>query len=221
MSGGGLRRAGFTLLEVMVATMILGMLTFAIHRFVTTTLRAIDATTVMSEERSEVTSVTRIVQSLLNDLPMQRPGMITGKANKFHDLSADELTWITRSGPGVMTGAAPGEYRVTLTVQPSEKDVSVLELGLRRELVTADEKSEVDFFTRGGSDAKYNWLPLIKPIAALEIRYWDPRNNSLLSKWTDPNARPSFVQLKIWKQAGDLPVDVIMPIPSSRMQQTP
>ena len=101
-----------------------------------------------------------------------------GKQIKLKGVSTDELTWLCREGQGVMTGAAPGEYRVTFTAQESEKDKSVLELGLRRELVTPDEKSDMDFFKRGGAAAKYNWLPLYRPVAGVEIRYWDARLNS-------------------------------------------
>src|SRR6187402_2528101 len=91
------RRAGFTLIEVMTATLILALLTFSLYRFISTTLRALDATTQLSDERREVEALTRVVQSLLNDLPVQATGVLTGKANQFHDLSADELSWLCRS----------------------------------------------------------------------------------------------------------------------------
>jgi prepilin-type N-terminal cleavage/methylation domain-containing protein len=211
------RRRAFTLIEVMTATLILALLTFALYRFISTTLRALDATTAFSEERQALDALARVVQAQLNDLPMRGSGVLLGKANKFHDLSSDEITWLCRAGPGLMTGAAPGEYRVTLTVQPSQDNSAELELGLRRELVNAAAKSEVDFFTRGNSN-KYNWLPLIRPVSALEIRYWDPRINSELKQWTDLNARPSFVHLKIWKHADELPYDTILPVPAARLQ---
>ena len=212
-------RRGFTLIEVMIATLILAMLVFALYRFISTTLRALDATTQLSEERQGIEALTRLVQSQLNDLPARGSGVLLGKANQFQDLASDEMTWLCHAGQGVMTGAAPGEYRVTLTVQPAKDEKKELELGLRRELVTADAKSQVDFFTRGGGSAKYNWLPLIRPIAALEIRYWDARTNSKIKQWSDLNARPSYVQMKIWKRADDLPYEVILPVPAARLQQ--
>jgi hypothetical protein len=159
------------------------------------------------------------VQAQLSDLPVHGSGVLLGKANQFHDLSSDEMTWLCRAGQGVMTGAAPGEYRVTLTVQPAKDHAAELELGLRREAVTADAKSDVDFFQRGSGTAKYNWLPLIRPVAALEIRYWDARTNSQIKQWNDLNARPTFVHMKIWKRADDLPYDVILPVPAAHLQQ--
>jgi len=212
------RRRGFTLLEVMTATLIVALLTMALYRFIGSTLRALSATTDLAEERESVDALTRLVQSQLNDLPVHGSGVLLGKANQFHDLASDEMAWLCRAGQGVMTGAAPGEYRVTLTVQPAEDEKSALELGLRREIANADAKSEVDFFTRGSGNTRYNWLPLIKPVAALEIRYWDARTNSIIKNWNDLNARPAFVHMKIWKHADDLPYDVILPVPAARLQ---
>jgi len=211
-------RPGFTLLEVMIATVIVGMLTFALHRFIATTLKALNLTTEISEERQEVDALTRVVQAQLNDLPVTGQGVLVGKANRFNNLSSDEMTWLCRAGQGVMTGAAPGEYRVTLTVQPTQDDKKVLELGLRREVATAESKTEIDFFTRGSGTAKYNWLPLIRPVAELEIRYWDPRTRSMINQWNDLNSRPTIVQLKLRKHPDEPPYEVILPVPSARLQ---
>jgi prepilin-type N-terminal cleavage/methylation domain-containing protein len=211
------RRRGFTLIEVMISALILALLVFALYRFISTTLRALDASMQISEERQSIEALVRLVRIQLNDLPARGSGVLLGKANQFKGLASDELTWLCRAGSGVMTGAAPGEYRVTLTVQPSKDNASELELGLRRELATPDAKSDIDFFQRGAG-TKYNWLPLIRPVAALEIRYWDPRTNSQIKQWNDLNTRPRFVHMKIWKNADDLPFDAILPIAASQLQ---
>ncbi len=211
-------RAGFTLLEVIIATAIIALLTMSLYGFITTTLQAIEGTTVLTEERRSLVAVTELIGAQLNELPPRKNGVLLGKQLKIKGVSTDELTWLCREGQGVMTGAAPGEYRVTFTAQESEQDRSILELGLRRELVTPDEKSDVDFFQRGGAGGKYNWLPLYRPVAGVEMRYWDPRLNSPVAQWNDPNARPAFVHLKIWKTAEDLPFEVVLPVPSWRVQ---
>ena len=211
-------RAAFTLLEVIIATMVIALLTMSLYGFINTTLQAIRATTELTEERQSLIAVTTLIGSQLNELPPRTPGVLLGKQLKIKGVSTDELTWICREGQGVMTGAAPGEYRVTFTAQESEKDKSVLEIGLRRELVTPDEKSDMDFFQRGGAASKYNWLPLYRPVSGIEMRYWDPRLNSPVTQWNDPNARPAFVHLKIWKTPDDEPHEVIMPVPSWRIQ---
>ena len=50
------------MIEVMIATMILAMLVFSLYRFISTTLRALDATTRLSEERQEIDALARLVQ---------------------------------------------------------------------------------------------------------------------------------------------------------------
>ena len=84
------RRRAFTLIEVMVATLILALLVFSLYRFISATLRALEASTQLSEERQTVAALTRFVQAQLNDLPVRGSGVLLGKANQFHELAADE-----------------------------------------------------------------------------------------------------------------------------------
>ncbi|HEV7869222.1 MAG TPA: prepilin-type N-terminal cleavage/methylation domain-containing protein [Chthoniobacteraceae bacterium] len=212
------RRAGFTLLEVMTATFVIALLMMVLYRFISTTLTAINAMTEITSQRQEIEAVTKLIQTQLNDLPVKGSNLLLGKAYKFRDLQSDEMTWLCRAGQGVLTGAAPGEYRVTLALQPSENDKAVTELGLRRELVSSEEKSDADFFSKGSGTTRYNWLPLIASVAAMEIRYWDPGLKTELQQWTNPAQRPSFVHVKIWKTADDVPYDAILPVPSANIR---
>lgn len=210
---------GFTLLEVMIATMIIALLATTLFRFVSTNLRAMKDTTELQDERESLQAVVRFLQTQLADLPPRQNGVLLGNPLKLHDLSSDELIWRTHAGQGVLTAAAPGEYRVTMTVQPVESTSSELELGLRREPITPEARADVDFFARGSGASKYNWVSLIRPMAAFEVRYFDPRLNAWLDRWTDQTARPQLVRVRLWKNADDPPVEAILPVPSSQMQQ--
>ena len=161
----------------------------------------------------------RFLQTQLADLPRRGNSAILGNPLKLHDLSSDELIWRAHAGQGVLTEAAPGEYRVTMTVQPVESTSSELELGLRREPVTPEARADVDFFARGSGVNKYNWVSLIRPFAAFEVRYFDPRLNAWLDRWTDQTARPLLVRVRLWKNADDPPVEAILPVPSANLQQ--
>ena len=72
---------------------------------------------------------------------------------------------------------------------------------------------------RGSGAAKYNWITLIRPVAGFEVRYFDPRLNAWLDRWTDLNARPLLVRVRLWKNAGDAPIEAVLPVPSALMQQ--
>jgi hypothetical protein len=118
----------------------------------------------------------------------------------------------------VLTAGAPGQYRVTMTVQPIESTSNELELGLRREPITDEARSNVDFFSRGSGVNRYNWVPLVK-MAAFEVRYFDSRLNAWLDRWTDQTARPQLVRLRLWQDPTQPPVEAVLPVPSAAMQQ--
>lgn len=212
-------RRGFTLLEVMIATMIIAMLALTIYSFLTTNLKAIRISTELGDEREAMQAVVRLVQMQLNSLPQYDSGVLGGQPLKFHGLSADELTWQTGPGPGLLTTAADGDYRVTLTVQPVSERSSETELGLRRWVSDQKKSPTAKDYDRGGGSRKYNWLPLVRPMAAFEVRYFNQDNGQWVDSWTDNMRRPSLLRIRLWKRAEDPPEEAILPVPSSRVQQ--
>ena len=210
---------GFTLLEVMLATMIVALLTSVLFRFVSTNLQAMKDTTDIQDERESVQAVVRFLQTQLADLPRRENSALLGNPFKIHEFSNDEIIWRAHAGQGVLTSAAPGEFRVTMTVQPVESKSDELELGLRREPITPEARADVDFFARGSGQSKYNWVSLVRPMVGFEVRYFDPRLNAWLDRWTDQTTRPQLVRVRLWKNADDPPVEAILPVPSSQMQQ--
>ncbi len=201
-----LRTRGFTLLEVMLAVVVMAMLVITLYSFVEANLRAIAFTKELNSERQALTSFVGYIQEQLGDLPPRGQGVLLGNAHKYRDLASDEIEWTCSAGSGVLTTAAPDQYRVVLTIQPVEKNSTELEIGLRRRLSDADE-------------AAYKWVPLLKNVVALEIRYHDPRQpNQWLERWRDSNARPSLVRVKIWRTAQDEPFEAVLNVPSSNVQ---
>jgi type II secretory pathway pseudopilin PulG len=211
-------RWAFTLLEVMIATMIIGMITLTLYRFLSTNLTAIRFSTEIADERDAVQAVVRLIETQLNDLPLRETEALTGQPFKFHDLPNDEITWKCSPGPGLMTSAGAGEYRVTLTVQPVSEESGETELGLRRRPIDPLAPLEATTPGRGRGTEKYNWLPLVRPMAALEIRYFDKQLNAWQDTWKQPGRRPDLVRVRLWKRVGDNPVEAILPVPSARIR---
>ena len=212
-------RRGFTLLEVMIATLIVSLLAMTLFRFVSTNLLAMKYTTELQDERESVQAVVRFLQTQLADLPRRENNALLGNFFKVREFSNDEIIWRAHAGQGVLTAAAPGEFRVTMTVQPVDSGSSELELGLRREPITPEARADVDFFARGSGQNKYNWVSLVRPMVGFEVRYFDPRLNAWLDRWTDQTTRPALVRVRLWKNADDPPVEAILPVPSAQMQQ--
>ena len=54
--------------------------------------------------------------------------------------------------------------------------------------------------------------PLIENVASLEIRYFDPRVNSWLDRWSDTARLPRLVKIVIGRNDAAVPWEVIIPL---------
>lgn len=202
----------------MLATLILALLCTTLYRFLSAHLMAMQTTSEWTEQRDSLQGIVRLLRAELNSLPPQGNQMLEGHANKFHGLSNDEITWRTPAGLSLLSATGAGEFRVTLTIQPVNERTSETELGLRRQPLDPKRVQDIDY-NRGGSGGKYNWLPLIRPMAAIEIRYYDAVANSWSDTWTDPTRYPSLVRVKLWKNPDSAPAEAVLAVPAANTQQ--
>ena len=193
--------AAFTLIEVMLAVFITGLIAMGIFRFMDSTLRSIRTSSEQSVESLSMRALMNVIQDQLNSLAVNQNGALLGEAHKFNDLSSDEMQWLCRAGNGLFTGHALGEYKVTLALKPT-KIASVFELGVRR--IISDESNKDD-----------NWFGLMQNVKALEIRYYDRRLNAWLEKWTDQATRPKLVRMRIWRVNDEEAYEKIFSLPLS------
>jgi prepilin-type N-terminal cleavage/methylation domain-containing protein len=200
------RPRAFTLLEVMIAIAIVGLLTMSIYRFVVANLTALQFSTEMSVERGMMTGLVNFVGGQLADIPAQGQGLLLGQPHKYHDLASDEMQWLCRPGAGILTDAATGQFRVTLELRPVTKTSAELELGIRRRPVDGTEKDET-------------WVSLMRPVQALEIRYFHPQLNAWVDRWNDQNRRPSVVRISITRTLDEPPYEAVLPLPATNLQQ--
>src|SRR5437870_2931174 len=108
---------GFTLLEITLAVMILGMMSIAIYRFVATTLNAVRISSEQNEISARYAGFANLLTEQLQNLPPGQ-GTLTGEPFKFSDRSRDEVTWFCGAGPGLLTRYAAGDFFVTLRLRP-------------------------------------------------------------------------------------------------------
>src|SRR5262249_1266431 len=106
------QQAGFTLLEIILATAILGMMAVAIFRFVNTKMIAVRLSSEVSDVDASYSGLARVLTEQLQELPPGQ-GMLLGEPFKFEGRARDEMTWICEAGPGLFTHYASGEYSVT------------------------------------------------------------------------------------------------------------
>jgi hypothetical protein len=197
--------------------MITAMTVLTLYHFVSVQLTAIRTSSELGSDRETLDTVVHFLRAQLNAVPPGDDGTLLGKAFKFHGLSSDEITWRCPGGDGVLTTAAPGYYLTTLVVQPVSEMSTETELGLRRQTVQGNSTSINQ--GRGGAGGHYNWLSVVRPMAAMEIRYFDPVAHSWADNWTDPLHRPALVRVRLWRHADDPPLEAVLDVPASRIVQ--
>jgi prepilin-type N-terminal cleavage/methylation domain-containing protein len=204
VSSGG--RRAFTLLEVMVSVAVIGLIAVALHRFVGSQMVALRVSEEVSQERQALAGVVHLLQEQLESLPAPGQTVVLGQPHKFRGHSSDVFEWSAFAGSGLMTTAATGEYRVSLELKPTAKTSSILELGLRRRPVNGNQKDET-------------WVPLLSPVSALEIRYFNPLLNAKVDRWNDGSSLPALVYLSIQRRPDELPHEALLGVPASRIQR--
>jgi prepilin-type N-terminal cleavage/methylation domain-containing protein len=178
--------AGFTLLEIILATAILGLMAVAIFRFVQANIIALRVSAVENMEEARYSGLLQLLTAQWQNLPTG-VGALTGDSYKFNDRPRDEITWTCGAGLGLMTRYAPGEFTVRMRLRPIKEGSDRLQLGCYRKPRTEAE----------GENEKETWVPLIDDVGGLRIRYFDTRLNAWVERWTDTATLPRLIELVI------------------------
>jgi prepilin-type N-terminal cleavage/methylation domain-containing protein len=192
------RRRGFTLLEIALAMAILGMMSLVIYRFVSANLTIMRVSAEDDTAEARYSGLISLVTAQLQELP-NGVGALSGEPFKFNDRPRDEMTWICGYGPGLLTRYAPGEFIVSMRLKRVSDKEDRMEIGFnRRPRETAE-----------GSTEGETWIPLLEDVRSLQIRYFDPRLNAWVERWTDPGMLPRLVRLVIGRP-DRVPVEAVI-----------
>src|SRR5947207_6164411 len=185
-SDKGRRRTGFTLVEIVLATAILGLMAVAIFRFVQANIIALRISATENMETARYNGLLELLTAQWQDLPTG-VGALAGDTYKFNGRSRDEIVWACGAGPGLLTRYAGGEFTVRLRLRPMKEGSDQLQLGcFRKPRDDADTDS-----------AKETWVPLIDDVAGLRLRYFDTRLNAWVERWTDTSTLPRLIEMVI------------------------
>jgi prepilin-type N-terminal cleavage/methylation domain-containing protein len=192
---------GFTLLEIMLAVAILGMMAMAIFRFVQSNVTALQVSSVTAASDAQYDGLRDLLTNEWQSLSPIRARMI-GEPFKLNDRERDEIRWNCGAGPGLLTRYAPGEFTVTFRVQPDNENGDQLDIGfLRKPLDDSDTK-----------EGNETWVPLIRNVTSLEITYFDPNANTWLPRWPGGTRLPSLVKIKVGRPDAADPWEAIIPL---------
>jgi prepilin-type N-terminal cleavage/methylation domain-containing protein len=195
------RFRAFTLLEVTLAVAILAMMAVAIYRFVEANLTSLRVSSQTSAADARYGGLRDLLTAQWQSLP-GTTGALTGEPFKFGGRPRDEITWTCSSGPGLLTRYAAGDFTVAMRLQPASSKSDRLNLGFLR-------KPKDD---TGVSSATQTWVPLIENVGSMEIRYFDPRLNGWVERWTEPGRLPRLVKILIGRTDAAVPWEMIIPL---------
>jgi prepilin-type N-terminal cleavage/methylation domain-containing protein len=185
------RRGGFTLLEIILAAAILGLMSMAIFRFVQANIAVLRISATQSLEEARYAGLLDLVTAQWQDLP-NGVGALAGDTYKFNDRSRDEIVWACSAGPGLFTRYAGGEFTVRMRLRPMKEGSDRFQLGCYRK-----PRDEAE-----GADEKETWVPLIDDVSGLRIRYFDTRLNAWVERWTDTGTLPRLIEMVIQRPNG-------------------
>jgi prepilin-type N-terminal cleavage/methylation domain-containing protein len=195
------RRTGFTLLEIVVAVAILGLMSLAIYRFVQSNIIALRLSSEATAADAAYGALRDLLTSQWQSLP-SGSGALTGEPLKVNDLSRDEIRWVASAGPGLLTRYASGDFEVTMHLQPADKKSDRMDLGLLRK-----PKDDTSF-----TDVHESWVPLVPNVQTLEIHYFDFRLNTWVDRWSDTVTLPRLVKVTVGREANGVAWEAIIPL---------
>jgi prepilin-type N-terminal cleavage/methylation domain-containing protein len=192
---------GFTLLEIMLAVAIMGMMAVAIFRFVQTNLIAVRFSSETAAADAQYDGLRDLLTTQWQSLSPLRAKMV-GEPFKLNDHERDEIKWNCGAGPGLLTRYAPGEFTAVLRLQPGSDNSDRLDLGVLR-------KSENDSDV---AEKNESWVPLIKNVGSLQISYFDSNVNDWLPRWPGGNRLPSLVKVSVGRPDATDPWEAVIPL---------
>jgi hypothetical protein len=195
------RIGGFTLLEIMLAVGILGLMSLAIFRFVQANMTALRLSSDTAARDSQYEGLRDLLTAEWQSLGPIRSKMY-GEPFKLNDRERDWVRWTCSAGPGLLTRYAPGDFTVTLGLKPESEKSNRLDLGFLRK--PKDDSSL-------GKEHE-TWVPLIKNVSSLQISYFSPNLNSWIDRWSNSSQQPWLVKLIVGRTDSPVPWEVIIPL---------
>jgi prepilin-type N-terminal cleavage/methylation domain-containing protein len=199
--GESANRRGFTLLEIMLAVTILGMMSLAIFRFVQANLVALYISSDTQAADAQYDGLRDLLTVEWQNLSPLRAAM-AGESFKLSERQRDEVKWRSTAGPGLLTRYAPGDFTITLRLQPDSGKGKQLNLGILRRSQEDSEKAE----------ATETWVPLIRNVTSLEIHYFDSNTNDWVAKWPSGGRLPWLIKLEVGRPDSAVPWEAIIPL---------
>lgn len=197
----GTRRAGFTLFEVIMALMILGLLSGAVYSIATAALET--SKSVMTEQSSarRLEAFLRITRDAFLNLPADA-NLSLRMSQSSSGAPVPELVFMETSGTFGVPSLGGGS--LILAARPradGARTFSILRV-----------PKDLDTSTMERFVAKGDWIPLLPKVS--RVKWFFFNGNEWVEEWPQGGGRPQMVRLQFsYDPMGGTPIDVQFWIP--------
>ena len=223
------RCGGFTLLEIVLATAILIIITVSVYQFTSITIHVTDLSMQESLNAQACGGFRRLLETQLASLPTKGDGVLIGVVVDGRKGAGrrDALQLVCPAGNALLTPDARGLYEITLTLRELPRGSGHFSLGMERTPWTDDDDDDDDD-TSGRPKASStkvtdvtklhevlpsDWVKLMDGVDALEFAYFDARLNGWVDKWTDSTTLPSLVRTRLTLGPNRAPYEIVERVP--------
>jgi general secretion pathway protein J len=203
------QQSGFTLLELLVALVVLGFLMVGLTQGVRIGLAMWGAQTRRLGETAELDVGARALRMLLSDIQTPRPSNVgAGAATPNFEASSDKLTFVGDLPTGFGT-----TRRANITLELVQERLVLLWTPHRHERTTAPEP-----------EPKPTETELIRGVERLEFAYWGAASPDQPAGWQDQSGGPpELIRVRLTFPKGDRrrwPDLIVAPLASGPPQAT-
>ena len=232
------RRAGFTLLEIMLAVAIMAMIGMTIYDFADTALASARFSAMQSDRAGVCNGLRNLLAAQLASLPSGVPDALIGFKLRRKGTESDTLQLVCPPGNGVLAPDALGYYQLTLSLREVPRGSGQLALGIDRTprgpTGNDDDDDDDDDDASGATpnrttnlntgihtaDLPSDWVLLADGVRSLEIAYFDHRLNSWVERWSDQSLLPDLLRVRLTFVDSPTPYEMVVRVPGGGLKRT-
>ncbi|MDF1825100.1 MAG: prepilin-type N-terminal cleavage/methylation domain-containing protein [Verrucomicrobiales bacterium] len=213
--------AGFSLFEIVVAMVILGLITTSIFSIVWQAGDTAAEIRSLDKRGEEVERFVSLLRETIEGLPPEAGFTITpaeDSGSGYHELFLENTP--TSFTFGELVGSCEEAY---IALRPGEilpTGEQGFDLALSRSDFLPDDSDGSGMAFRVGSgalldedeDGRY-WLPLLTGIRGASWRFWDDDSQEWLEEWTDEEKLPPLMEFSLLDRDSSVPVRLVYEVP--------
>lgn len=218
------KRAAFTLMEVVIALTILGMITGTLFAIIQGSVRAASQIGQLQRENDAINRFLDLCRKTFTTLPGTATLTLTALDPNTPGSSAQELT-ISGSTHCFSFGTRPITYEDTILGLRPDPNGEVDQNGLliqylclsREDLIPESDsnialRQETTGLTAPDEQGRY-WMPLLPDVVQLKWRFYKEEDDTWLEEWSDSDW-PDLIEVQLVMRDRTTPIRMVYSVPT-------